>query len=322
MTTVEKIILPGVYDDAFYKKRTNRTGCFLGVDAEQQSRSQELISNAVIGIAGAGGIGGMLAMQMIRLGVRHIKLADPDVFDTTNINRQLGAEVANLGKNKATVVGEYVHRITGDATIEIYPDGVQRHNADDFVSGCDLIFDQTDFYLTTERYALHRAFRNNPRPRCILASCVWAWGANVYKFDRNVLLYDEQLGIPENKTLSDDDVERLFLMQVNYQNRFPSRPYIAEWIKANGNVPIHAVAPPLSCYLLACRACLILCDLEREPYCTILPPVPNYFWFDASTFESGIFQFDGRWVNPDEYNKWFGPDSEFARNRTFSQTAA
>jgi molybdopterin/thiamine biosynthesis adenylyltransferase len=81
MKKIEKIVLPGIYDDEFYKKRTNRTECFLGVDAKQQQISQDKLSNSVVGIAGAGGIGGMLAMQLIRLGVRHIKLADPDVFD-------------------------------------------------------------------------------------------------------------------------------------------------------------------------------------------------------------------------------------------------
>ncbi len=40
------------------------------------------------------------------MGVRNSKLADPDHFEYSNIHRQLGAETANLGRNKALVFAE------------------------------------------------------------------------------------------------------------------------------------------------------------------------------------------------------------------------
>ena len=168
------------FDEKFYNDRTNRNGCFLGVDKAQQELSQLKLRNSVVGIAGCGGIGGLLAMTLARLGVGHIKLADPDSFEASNINRQLGAGEKTLGRNKALVVGEVVRDMVRDVKLEVYPEGIQLHTAESFVEGCDLVFDQTDVYLISERYALHRAFQAHERTRCILASCVWGWGANIY----------------------------------------------------------------------------------------------------------------------------------------------
>lgn len=294
-----------VFDEEFYKSRVNRNGCFLGVDKEQQEFSQEKLRKSVVGIAGCGGIGGLLAMTLARLGVCHLKLADPDSFEASNINRQLGAGEKTLGRNKALVVGELVHDMVRDVQIEVYPEGIQLHTAESFVEGCDLVFDQTDVYLISERYALHRAFQAHEQTKCILASCVWGWGANIYKFVRGGVTLEDMFGIPEGKGLDRADVERLIVMQLNYLPRFPSLAGIYDWMGDIGNVPINAVTPPLSCYMLAARAALILCDLEQQPYCEPLPPVPDYYWYDAATWHSGLHRFDGNWVNPNEYETHF-----------------
>ena len=48
---------------------------------------QEKISTLSIGIAGAGGDGGLLSERLVRFGIKRIVLADPEVFDVENINR-------------------------------------------------------------------------------------------------------------------------------------------------------------------------------------------------------------------------------------------
>lgn len=64
------------------------------------STKTEKLRDAVVGIAGTGGIGGALAARLVRMGVRNLKLADPDSFDVTNMNRQMGADLDHLGKTK------------------------------------------------------------------------------------------------------------------------------------------------------------------------------------------------------------------------------
>lgn len=298
--------LKGTYDAARYRERVSRNVCMLGLDATEQERSQERLSNAVVGIAGMGGLGSHLAFQLARLGVRHLKVADLDHYELSNMNRQLGADGPNLGKNKAIVMGEMIHESLGDVTLEIYPEGIQRHTAESFAAGCDLLFDLTDFYLIDERYALHRAFREHSDAACMLCSCVWGWGATIYKFTRDGMTYEDLLDIPEGTKIEDSHVERLMLMQANYLPRFPSLDTVREWMTKAGNAPVLGATPPLGCGLLATRACLILCDLEREPYCRPLPAIPEYFLLDAAGLNSGFYKFDGQWANEGIHEELFG----------------
>ncbi|MDF5831610.1 ThiF family adenylyltransferase [Pseudomonas syringae] len=115
---------PGVFDEQVYNERVSRSGCFLGNSKLEQMANQGKLSNAVVGVAGAGGIGGAVALGLARLGVRHIKIADPDSFEISNINRQFGASVETVGRNKALVVAELVHRLAGDVSVDVFPEGI------------------------------------------------------------------------------------------------------------------------------------------------------------------------------------------------------
>ncbi len=295
----------GNKDSDFYNQRTLRNGCFLGVDATQQAASQEKLANSVVGIAGAGGLGSNLAVQLARMGVRHIKIGDPDHFEASNINRQLGAGAPTIGKNKALVVGEMIRDLMPDVTVEIFPEGLQRHTAKEFVQGTDILFDCTDFYLVDERYALHRAYREHTRTKTMLCAMVWGWGCAIYRFDRHGMTYEDLTGLKEGEDLTPEKIDVLVRMQANRLPRFPSKKYIYDWMEEVGNIPILGAVVPIACGFLAAQATLVLCDLDREPYSPALPPIPQYHWVDALELTSGFHAFDGNWVNPDVFQKHF-----------------
>ena len=52
-------------------------------------------------VAGCGGLGGYLIEMLLRLGVGAIRAADGDVFEASNLNRQLLSSTRNLGRSKA-----------------------------------------------------------------------------------------------------------------------------------------------------------------------------------------------------------------------------
>ena len=60
---------------------------------------RKLLEKKVI-ISGLGGLGGYVLEQLGRVGVGRIVGVDPDVFEETNLNRQLLAEEGNLGNKK------------------------------------------------------------------------------------------------------------------------------------------------------------------------------------------------------------------------------
>lgn len=301
-----KILIKGDYDDELYWERVKRNEVFLGLDADQMRLSQEKLSGAVVGVAGQGGLGGAVAMLLARLGVRHLKIGDPDSFELSNINRQLGATPGNVGRNKAVVVGELIKETTPDVTVEVFPEGMQKHVAREFVEGCDLIIDCIDFYNVDERYDLHREFRQSERCKGCLASTVVGYGANVYLFTRDGLTLEDFYDIPPDTEQTEEIVDKLVRLQASFLPRFPSKSVLYDWMRRTGNVPILAVSPPLGQYLLVARAALMLTDMDVAPYCEPLPPMPHYLWYDASTMASGIYEFNGEFVNEGEFEELFG----------------
>jgi molybdopterin/thiamine biosynthesis adenylyltransferase len=314
-----RIFHKGELNQAIYDERTGRSEAFLGSTLDEQRCSQDTLARSVVGIAGTGGIGGAMALRLARLGVRHLKIADPQTFDWTNVNRQLGASKNNIGRNKAEVVGEIVHELAGDTDIEIFNDGITVENAEEFVQGCDLILDQLEFFVLAEKYALHRAFRAHPEVKCILACSVIGWAAHLYKFEHNSMKIEDWYGIPDASSLtalSEKDFDRIINIWAPKMPRFPSYDEIRKWMKRNDAVPIFAGAPPLAEGILTQRAALALIGLERLPYATWLPPIPMMYCYDALTFEGDFVQSDGTQVNKDSLEKLW---REFSRARSAAE---
>lgn len=291
-------LLKGTVNINDYNERVSRTVPFLGDSREDQLASQKILANSVVGIAGTGGIGGAMAVRLARFGVKHIKIADPQTFDLSNINRQLGANKANVGKNKAAVVGEMAYEIAEDVTIEIYEDGITTKNAEEFVKGCDIILDQLDFSLIKEKYALHQAFRKSDKCKCILACSVIGWSAHLYKFEKNSLKLEDWYNFENDANLeslaNDARTETLLKYWAPRFPHFPSFENIMEWIKEKDFLPIFAGSPPLAEGFLTQRVILCLLDKERPPYAVKLPPIPSIYIYDAATLSGGIYHSDGK----------------------------
>ena len=70
----------------------------LGALTEQECAQ---LRTKTVFVAGCGGLGGYLIEMLLRLGVGAIRAADGDVFEASNLNRQLLSSTRNLGRSKA-----------------------------------------------------------------------------------------------------------------------------------------------------------------------------------------------------------------------------
>ena len=95
-------------------------------------------------IAGCGGLGGHLIDQLARIGVGSLRVVDGDVFEPSNLNRQLLSEVPLLGTGKAAAAAERVRRVNPDIRVEAVEAFLTEANAPQLIAGCDVVLDALD----------------------------------------------------------------------------------------------------------------------------------------------------------------------------------
>lgn len=94
---------------------TDRTELLLGKDKMQRLR------NAHVLVVGVGGVGAYAAEMLCRAGVGKLTLIDADTVNITNINRQLPATHATLGRPKVEVLAERFRTINPDIELNALP---------------------------------------------------------------------------------------------------------------------------------------------------------------------------------------------------------
>lgn len=127
----------GASQDALFSRLTRNYGFFSAAE-------QRAICKSTVALAGVGGDGYLLGLGLVRMGVRHLTIADPEVFEAENINRVPGANFANLGRAKVDCFVEDAREIDPDVAIRVFSEGVTERNIGEFLDGADLIVDETE----------------------------------------------------------------------------------------------------------------------------------------------------------------------------------
>lgn len=97
-----------------------------------------------VAILGCGGVGGYVGELCARLGVGEVLLFDGDVFEESNLNRQLGCLEKNIGRSKAEVMADRIKDI--NSAVDVCYKNIFLHK-DQFMkefSNCDIVIDAID----------------------------------------------------------------------------------------------------------------------------------------------------------------------------------
>ena len=113
---------------------------FRTIDAEGQLR----LHRSRVLIAGCGGLGGHIVEELARLGVGSLVLVDPDVFEASNLNRQILATIADLGRPKVEAARARVASINPAVRVEAYVERLAALNAEALLAGADCAADALD----------------------------------------------------------------------------------------------------------------------------------------------------------------------------------
>lgn len=92
--------------------RYTRTEMLLGREGVDRLKGSAVI------VFGVGGVGGYTVEALARAGVGHIAVVDSDAVSESNINRQIIATRATVGRKKVDVIEERIHEISPDIIVE------------------------------------------------------------------------------------------------------------------------------------------------------------------------------------------------------------
>lgn len=95
-------------------------------------------------IVGCGGLGGSVIEALARIGVGHLRVIDGDVFEESNLNRQVLSSESALGREKAVVAAERVAAVNSEVAVEGVVAYISEENAAELLAGADCAVDCLD----------------------------------------------------------------------------------------------------------------------------------------------------------------------------------
>jgi adenylyltransferase/sulfurtransferase len=168
---------PPLRPDQFDRYRRHLSLPEFGLEAQQK-----LLESRVL-LIGAGGLGCPVALYLAAAGVGHIGLADDDVVDTSNLQRQVLYTTADVGRPKVDVASERIRALNPDVAIAPIAARLTAANAMDVFREYDVVVDGTDNFPT--RYLSNDA--------CVLLGIPNVYGS-IFRFEGQASVFDASCG--------------------------------------------------------------------------------------------------------------------------------
>ena len=97
-----------------------------------------------IAVVGCGGLGGLVIEALARIGVGYLRVIDGDVFEESNLNRQLLCTEDALGREKALVAAERIRAVNSEVKVESVVAFLGEGNALALLADVDCVVDCLD----------------------------------------------------------------------------------------------------------------------------------------------------------------------------------
>ena len=101
------------------------------------------LSKAVIGVAGLGGLGSNIALSLARVGVKKLVLADFDVVEPSNLNRQQYF-VRHIGSKKTQALKELINDVNPFVEVETHDIFLDEKNVASVFGECEILCEAFD----------------------------------------------------------------------------------------------------------------------------------------------------------------------------------
>lgn len=230
-------------------------------------KEQKVLARTSIGIAGVGGDGGLLAERLTRFGIGKLVLADPENFEKNNINRQFGANIKTLGKNKAVVIGKEIKFINPDIELKIFKKGINRSNVKTFVKESDVIIDEVEY--TNPEVSVLLAQEARKQNKYIFMGANIGWGASIFCFSPKGMTFEKYFQYDSDKNT---------INPLKYAHKIPSyfdKKMLQEVLNGEKSMPSISSSVALVAALISSQIILFVIG-KRKPVM-----VPKFKYFDT-----------------------------------------
>jgi molybdopterin/thiamine biosynthesis adenylyltransferase len=263
--------------DTLRKHKSSEVAIFSRAEAFERNsglislEEQRILASSLVVIAGCGGVGGLHAHTCARLGIGRFRIADSDTFSIANINRQIGATIQSIGKNKAEVTADMIRSINPECRVEVLDRNICADNVGAFVRDADLVFDGVDFFALSARRQLFAAAWQADIPA--LTAAPLGFSATLHVFANGGMSFDEYFDLADEQ----EPFEQLMRFIVGLAPAGLHLPYmdLSSVNIETGRGPSSILGSQMAASLAGGEALAIL--LNRRP----LSLAPEYLQFDC-----------------------------------------
>lgn len=135
----------------------------------------ERLAQAVVGIAGCGGLGSNAAVALVRAGIGRLILADADRVEPSNLNRQHFFQ-GDLGRLKVEALADHLHAIHPAVALELHAVTLTAENAPGIFRDAELLIEAFD-QAEAKRWLINAWCRAYPERPIVAASGLGGCGA-------------------------------------------------------------------------------------------------------------------------------------------------
>jgi sulfur-carrier protein adenylyltransferase/sulfurtransferase len=140
---------------------------------------QRKLRGARVAMVGAGGLGSPAAFYLAAAGVGTLVLADDDIVDRSNLQRQILHTEARIGMSKVASARVALAALNPQVNVELFEQRITTDNVEQLLDGADVVLDGADNFPV--RYLLNDA--------CVKLGKPLVYGA-VHRFNGQVSVFD------------------------------------------------------------------------------------------------------------------------------------
>jgi len=169
-------------DSKLSKQELNRYSRHL-VLPEVGIKGQEKIKQSKVLIVGAGGLGSPAALYLAAAGVGTIGIADFDVVEENNLQRQIIHTTKYIGTKKTESAKNAINNLNPNVKVEIHNEKLNSKNSLEILKNYDIVIDGSDNFLT--KYLVNDA--------CVLLKKPNVYGS-IFRFEGHTSVFNFEEG--------------------------------------------------------------------------------------------------------------------------------